>query len=531
MSGLLERAYNPDILNCLANLSSDEVFTPPELANRMLDLLPPDIWRSTEVTILDPACKTGVFLREAAKRLIRAQVPDYAERSAGIEARQRAGEPPSPEDEAFLARLQGVLDHVFKRQLFGMAITELTSLLTRRSLYCSKYPESRYSIVRFDSPEGNVSYKALRHTWKGGKCVYCGASERSYERASALESYAYEFIHLDKPEEVFKMKFDVIIGNPPYQMSDGGNKASAMPIYQLFVEQAIKLNPRFLTMIIPARWYGGGKGLAKFRGEMLHDSRIRTLIDYKDSKACFPGVDIAGGVCIFLWDREKVNSDCIVRSYENGEFLDSIRRLDEFDVFIRDEKAVSIIKKVRSLGEPTMDSQVSSRKPFGLATNVQPMSSGDIKLKYLKGVGPFDSSVIKTGKSLINKWKVVASYVSFDHAGRANKDGKRRVLSVMSILEPGVICTETYLVYGAYDSLKSAKNLKKYLSLKLPRFLIAQLTAGQHITRSKFGLCPIPDISIEWDDETLYKKYGLSQDEIEFVENTIDDVTVLDDSE
>ena len=327
MSDLFSATYNPDVLSCLANLSNDEVFTPPEVVNQMLDMLPEEIWSDKSTTFLDPACKSGVFLREIAKRLIEAQLPNYEQISYEINEKLRVGGELDGRDIAFQNMLEGVIEHVFKNQVFGIAITELTSLLSRRSVYCSKYPQSGYSVVRFDNPEGRIDYKQMQHTWKNGKCAYCGASEGEYDREEGKEQYAYEFIHLDNPEEVFDMKFDVIIGNPPYQMSDGGNKNSASPIYQRFVQQAKKLNPRYLIMITPSRWLSGGKGLDAFREDMLNDARIRKMVDFINAKDCFPQNSVSGGVNYFLWDRDNPG-ECEISTVIAGKYDTRTRKLN-----------------------------------------------------------------------------------------------------------------------------------------------------------------------------------------------------------
>jgi site-specific DNA-methyltransferase (adenine-specific) len=489
--------YNPDVLTCIANLSNDEVFTPPSLANKMLDTLPDSLWSDPNATFLDPVSKSGVFLREIAKRLLlglETQIPD----------------------------LQTRINHIFTKQLYGIAITELTSLLSRRSVYCSKIANSPYAITTvFEDVQGNIRYEQVPHTWdRQDKCTYCGASKAVYDNNAELENYAYQFIHTNHPENIFNMKFDVIIGNPPYQLSDGGNSTGASPLYNKFIQQAKKLNPRYLTMIIPSRWFAGGKGLDDFRNEMLNDNKISKLIDFWDSTDCFPGVDIAGGICYFLWERDY-SGNCEVTNIHKDKIQSSIRPLNEFATLVRFGTAASIIKKIQVLKEKNMSKQVSSRKPFGLATNIRPLKTGDLTLIWNGGEGLFERSQIEVGKDLIDKWKVITSKVSYDHGGQPDKEGKRRVLSRLEILPPKTICTETYIIAGSFDNEANCKNLIQYLKTKFVRFLVSQLSFSQDITKDRFSFVPIQDFTETWDDEKLYLKYGLTVEEIAFIESMI----------
>ena len=523
MGDLFSATYNPDVLSCLANLSNDEVFTPPEDVNQMLDMLPEEIWHDKNATFLDPACKSGVFLREIAKRLIEAQLPNYEQISYEINEKLRAGGELDGRDIAFQKMLKDVIEHVFKNQVFGIAITELTSLLSRRSVYCSKYPQSEYSVVRFDNPEGRIDYKQMQHTWKNGKCVYCGASEGEYDREEGKEQYAYEFIHLDNPEEVFDMKFDVIIGNPPYQMSDGGNKNSASPIYQLFVQQAKKLNPRYLIMITPSRWLSGGKGLDAFRADMLNDARIRKMVDFINAKDCFPQNSVSGGVNYFLWDRDHPG-ECEISTVIAGEYDTRTRKLNEFKSFVRFNTAVDIIRKIKSKDFLSLTESVSSRNPFGYPTSERGNKSkkpGDLKLVSSTGIGYVSASTLERGEELKNGYKVMVSRIVYEHAGEPDKEGKLRVLSKIEVLEPGEVCTDSYLVVGPFKTRQEADNAAFYLSSKLVRFLIAQTLSSINLSKEKFSFVPMRDFSKPIQERSLYEEYGLNDKEIKLIENSM----------
>ena len=492
----MNNLYNPDVLTCLANLSNDEVFTPPEIANQMLDLLPAEIWQDSRVTFLDPACKSGVFLREIAKRLIVGLANEFPD-------------------------LQQRIDHIFHKQLYGIAITELTSLLARRSVYCAKYANSPYAITRFDDISGNIRFKRLKHNWYNGKCAFCGASQSEYERGDDLESHAYEWIHTLKPEEIFGMKFDVIIGNPPYQLSDGGFGISATPIYDKFIIQAKKLKPRYLTMIIPARWYAGGKGLDNFRNEMLHDCSIRRIDDFPEASDCFSGVQIKGGVCYFLWDRDY-KGDCEIITHRRNSIGESrTRPLLEAgcDTFIRFNEAVDILHKVIAFKEESMATMVSSRQPFGLSTTFhgdKEYQSGFVKIYENAGVSFVDPKQINKNIDDINKWKVF-----IPRAGSGSDVFPHPILGKPFVGEPGTASSETYIYIGPFSTKEECENVISYVHTKFMRFMAMLKKVTQSTTRSIYTLIPKQDFSKPWTDEELYAKYGLTDKEIDFIVSMI----------
>ena len=493
--------YNPDVLSCLANLSNDEVFTPPEIANRMLDLLPKEIWSDSKVKFLDPFCKSGVFLREITKRLLEGlseEIPDVQKR----------------------------LDHILHHQVYGMAITELTSLVSRRSLYCSKEASSEYSISRFDEAAGNIAFHEIQHTWNEstGKCIYCGASRDVYERGEDKESHAYQFIHTDNPKELFNnMKFDVIIGNPPYQLNDGGGRDSAaIPLYDKFVQKAKQLAPHFLIMIIPARWYTGGRGLDDFRDNMISDTRLKVIHDYPETDDCFPGLNIRGGVCYFLWDS-LYHGDCTIINHIKGKMIEMKRPLKEANIplLIRYNQSISIMKKVLKFKEVSLGKYVSTSKPFGMRSNFSDFTSiqtemHSVKLYRFGENGYVAKKIIVKNEKLIDRYKVLVS-----KASPGGDEYPHSIVSQPIVSEPNSVCTETYLVIKDVDSRIEAENLVSYIKTRFFRFMMSLVKNTQNISKASYTFVPLQDFSHPWTDEMLYRKYKLSSDEIAFIESMI----------
>ncbi|WP_028244758.1 Eco57I restriction-modification methylase domain-containing protein [Pseudoclavibacter soli] len=543
--------HNPDVLTCIANLSNDEVFTPPEFADEMLDTLAEawaadhggaSIWANPEVTFLDPCTKSGVFLRQITKRLVDGlveQIPDLQQR----------------------------VDHVLTKQVFGIGITQLTALLARRSVYCSKNATGPHSIAHgFDREWGNIWFERTEHDWvqrkterrahpltgddqrielEGtGRCRFCGASEAAYARGDVRETHAYDFIHSDDIEvqlaEHFgaDMQFDVIIGNPPYQLSkdDAGQNVGA--IYDRFVEQAVELEPKFLIMVIPARWMAGGKetgNLGRFRDWMLNSRQLQVLVDYPVSKEVFTGVDVKGGICYFLWNSSH-HGGVQVKSVRDHEASPSMmRQLNEFDVYIREPRAVQILRKVASHGESSFKGKVSSRDPFGPVLGSKftdyrrTPAAGDVQLYFnLDGKRDrawADRAAATKNQQLIDAWKLLVP--------EAASDGGQKVPDIVLgkpiVAAPPSLATLTYLTIGPFQSVDETRNARSYYCTKFFRFLVSLRKITQHAPQSVYTFVPTQDFSRPWTDADLYAKYSLTDDEIAFIESMIRPMEVEND--
>lgn len=513
-AGFSLRGRNPDVLTCIANLSNDEVFTPPALANRMLDTLADawaadhsgaDLWSDQSVRFLDPCTKSGVFLREITRRLangLAGRIPD-------LDAR---------------------VNHILSHQVFGIATTHLTGLLTRRSLYCSKHANGAHSVAQsFADADGNIWFQRMAHMWRGTKCEFCGAPQALLNRDAALENYAYAFIHTRdiaaRIAELFggAMQFDVVIGNPPYQMKGGAGGSSDSSIYHLFVDQATRLAPKYLSMVIPSRWLAGGRGLDEFRKQMLSSHHLTRLVDFPVSREVFPNVEVKGGICYFLWSAAH-NGPCEVTVVRGEEESTSLRQLDEFEVFVRDPRSVSILRKVLDARERPITEILTADTPFGIATNFggfhDRRKSGDVALHYVRGgkrgIGFVPRKTITKNAGLIDKWKVLTP--------KAGSDGGQRipdsVLGKPWLAPPPSVATQTFLAF-CVDSEDEAKSVESYYCTKFFRHLVALRKLTQDALRPMYSWVPIQSWTRSWTDKALYKKYGLTPNEIEYVEAVI----------
>lgn len=516
------KGRNPDVLTCIANLSNDEVFTPPEFANRMLDTLADawakgndgaNIWADPTVRFLDPFTKSGVFLREITTRLI-----------AGL-AEQ-------------MPNLQERVDHILTKQVFGIGITTLTALLARRSLYCSKFANGEHSVAKsFASEAGNVWFERIEHAWNGQKCSYCGAPKALFDRPIGLENHAYAFIHTNdvkaRMAELFgaDMQFDVIIGNPPYQMTGGAGGTSDSSIYHLFVEQAVALEPKFISMVIPSRWMAGGRGMDAFRSTLLSGGHLSELVDFPASAEVFPGVEIKAGICYFLWDREHAGM-CDVTTHRGSETTGPVaRRLDEYDIFVRDGRAISILEKVLARGEPAINTILTRDTPFGLASNFDGLGTrkrpDDIEVFYIRkmkrGSGYIPRKQINKNALLVDNWKVLVP-----EAYNGGDAVPHQILGKSIIAPPPSACTQSYLAFYV-NTREEACSLQSYYTTRFFRFLVSQRKITQHALHSTYGWVPMQSWNTTWTDRALYEKYGITADEQGYIESQVRLMGVADD--
>ena len=490
----------PDILEVISNLSNDEVFTPPRVVNAVLDMLPESVWSDPALRWLDPGCKTGVFPREITKRLMRGladAIPDEADR----------------------------LDHILRNMVFAIAITDITSMMARRTVYCSKDASGEHSAAAMSSSSGNVWFERINHLFVKGKCSECGGSEAQLER-EGRDNYAYGFIHADGRaliEKEIDMKFDVIVGNPPYQMDDvGGHRP--VPIYQRFVEQAIALNPQYIVMVTPSRWMAGGLGLTEYRMKMLSDKRIRAIVDFPVASELFPGVEIKGGVSYFLWIRDQPGK-CAMTVNRAGSIVGPVERdLDQFDILVRDSRAIPIIERVIKRGDGTFSDLVASVRPFGdrLRSNFknfrkQRGAKSDLRLYMNEGSNRrqywVEKEYVTNNKELAANWKVYLPV--------AASDGGQRIPDVVLgkgfVGEPETVCTETYLAIGPFESSSEAESALSFLRTRFVRYLVSQRKHAQHTIPTSFAWVPTEAWDREWTDEELFKKYKITKDEQAYI--------------
>lgn len=496
----------PDILDAIAALSSDAVPTPPVLARAMLDLLPAEVWTDPTLKWFDPAVKSGSILREVAARLM----DGLSEWESDVEKRA---------------------NHILRNMIFGVGITRLHTEMGRRSVYVSRDATGPKSVVYFDTSEGNIPFIESQHDFPtnkagrvNGNCAICGASP-GIERGRDRENYAYAFIHEKSFIERLKgMKFDVIVTNPPYQVGLDDNTRSK-PIYHRFIDNAMTLEPKYISMIVPSRWFTGGLGLDEFRDKMIADRRLSKVVDNPKVFDCFPGVEIQGGVNYFLWDRDH-DGDCEFSTRIDGvTYSTEIRDLRKGDgVLVRDNRAVRIVDKVREYKYPSLETTCSPTLPFNIRDNEATRTEerdGDVPVVHGRYIGFVQRSDVTKNSEWIDRYKVL---LPMAYNGGQAVDGdilRVTVIGAPIAVAPGSICTLTYMVAAMFDTAKETENFANYLTTKFARFLILPRKATQHVTPDRLRFVPMLDMTRAWTDEELYVHFGLTQDERNYIEATI----------
>jgi len=391
-----------------------------------------------------------------------------------------------------------IWDDVLRNHIFVICKTEMAKSITKRTL--RGFRDSKVNARYFEDLINKITHQPELFLHKVSNGV-------NYWKINGLED---------------NMKFNAIVGNPPYQVMDGG-KTGALPVYHYFVDIAKSLKPTFISMIMPSRWFAGGRGLDDFREKMLKEHRISKLVDFPKSRDVFPTVDIAGGICYFLWDREYNGETSVVTSL-GGKKSESLRNLGEFSIFIRDNVGISVIRKVREKKEKTLENTVLSVSPFGLRSFVRGEElkfNGSIRVKSSFGFGYINRNDVTKNADLIDKYKVMCGYLNPDRAGVNNSVDGNNVTTKLTILQPGEVVTETYIILGVFDDFASAQNYASYIRTRFVRFLVYQTLSSMHITQVSFQFVPTQDWGKIWTDEELYQKYGISPTEVEYIESLI----------
>lgn len=336
--------------------------------------------------------------------------------------------------------------------------------------------------------------------------------------------HVYNSIPKSENEDINNMKFKAIVGNPPYQVMDGGTHNGAMPIYHQFVKTCKALSPTYNSLIMPSRWFAGGRGLDDFRTEMLNDTRLSVLHDFIDSKQLFKTADIAGGICYYLWDA-KHNGECEVSTHAGNTVSSIKRKLNEHDIFVRDNIGLSIVKKIQAVSDEFMDKGVLQLAPFGLRTYIRGEAlpfENSIKVLSSEGYGYVSKDDINRNREKMNKYKVVIGRLVPSN-GEVGIDPSKgyKAITCPQVVQNDEVVTETYLVCATLDTLREAVNCCEYLKLKFPRFLLRLTYSSMNVNRANFVFVPNQDFNRSYSDEDLYKKYNLTEDEIAYIERLI----------
>ena len=475
------RVVNMHMSDCLGGWCFyDEEFKQPLSVPRYVSQgkVTEDVFRP-DAHVLEINSKSGLYPLYVAYNIYRCRVE---------EAKQKYGE-------VGIGFAKSLWDATIEDNILVVCKTPMARSITKRTL--AGFRSVRVNAQYYKDLIQNISERpdAVVNTFKDGK-------------------------HFWKINQNTNMKLDAIVGNPPYQVMDGGAGVSAVPVYHRFVNIAKQSKPNFISMIMPAKWYNGGRGLDQFRYDMLHDKQLRCLYDYIDPHDCFPTVDVAGGICYFLRDK-NYDGLCNFVSCKSNARVSTMRDLSDSEVLIRHQEEISIISKVQIDGQTFLSNVASSQKPFGLRTYVKPLEEGNISLRYNGGIGPYKRELVTVNSELIDKWKIITSCLTAEHAGETDKNGQKRIFSTLEILEPGTICTETYMLLSTFDNQNECVNMMRFLKTRFVRALVAMVTATQHLSKANFRFVPLQDFSKPWTDAELYAKYGLTDDEIRFVESKI----------